>query len=147
MIRAKHRHSIQLVHGGHSDTQFGKIGSILALCVGQRLGHDLHVLSLTDVVHLHDGHGPILEARCEWIGGATTLNVDTLGPAAVKLTDGITNPAPGDIMAGRVYEIWYDGTSFRLLNPFVPPGVLAEVRPACGVAVRDDGRKRRSVRV
>jgi hypothetical protein len=69
-------------------------------------------------------------------GGATTLNVDTLGPTAVKLPDGITDPAPGDITAGRVYEIWYDGTRFRLLNPFGPSGVLGEAQPACGVAVR-----------
>lgn len=69
-------------------------------------------------------------------GGATTLNVDTLGPAAMKLADGITDPAPGDIIAGRVYEIWYDGTGFRLLNPVVPSGVLGEAQPACGVGVR-----------
>jgi hypothetical protein len=70
------------------------------------------------------------------IGGATTLNVDTIGPAAVKLTDGITDPGTGDITAGRVYEIWYDGTGFRLLNPVVPSGVLGEAQPACGVGVR-----------
>jgi hypothetical protein len=69
-------------------------------------------------------------------GGPTTLNVDTLGPAVVKLADGITDPVPGDITAGRVYEIWYDGTGFRLLNTFVPSGVLGEAQPACGVAVR-----------
>jgi len=69
-------------------------------------------------------------------GGTTTLNVDTLGPVAVKLTDGIADPAPGDILAGRVYQVWYDGTGFRLLNPEVPPGVLGEAQPACGIAVR-----------
>jgi len=69
-------------------------------------------------------------------GGPTTLNVDTLGPAALKLADGITDPAAGDIMAGRVYETWYDGTSFRLLNLAVTAGVLGEVQPACGAAVR-----------
>ena len=69
-------------------------------------------------------------------GGATTLNVDTLGPVAVKLMDGVTNPVAGDIIAGRVYEIWYDGTGFRLLNPLVLSGVLGEAQPTCGVAVR-----------
>jgi len=69
-------------------------------------------------------------------GGATTLNVDTLGAAAVKLADGVTDPAAGEIEAGRVYEIWYDGTSFRLLNPNITPGVLGEAQPACGVGVR-----------
>ena len=69
-------------------------------------------------------------------GGATTLNIDTLGPAAMKLADGITDPGPGEITAGRIYEIWYDGTGFRLLNPLVSAGVLGEAQPACSVAVR-----------
>jgi hypothetical protein len=69
-------------------------------------------------------------------GGSTTLNVDTLGPAAVKLKDGATDPAPGDIIAGRVYDIWYDGTSFRLLGAVMPSGALGEAQPTCGVAVR-----------
>jgi hypothetical protein len=72
-------------------------------------------------------------------GGATTLNVDTLGPVAVKLPDGITDPAPGEITAGRLYEIWYDGSRFRLLNASVSPGVLGEAQPACGVG--DRGRQ------
>ena len=70
------------------------------------------------------------------IGGATTLNVDILGPAAVKLADGITDPGPGEIRAGRVYEIWYDGTGFRLMNLLVSPGVLGEALPGCSVLVR-----------
>ena len=69
-------------------------------------------------------------------GGATTLNVDTLGAVALKLSDGITDPGPGDIAAGRLYEIWYDGASFRLLNSEVSPGVRGEARPTCSVAVR-----------
>src|SRR5678816_1621506 len=70
------------------------------------------------------------------IGGSTTLNVDTLGPTAVRLADGITDPAPGDITAGRAYEIWYDGTNFRVLNPVLALGVLGETQPTCGVTVR-----------
>ncbi|MBZ5678333.1 MAG: hypothetical protein LAP61_29190 [Acidobacteriia bacterium] len=69
-------------------------------------------------------------------GGATTLNVDTLGPVGLKLADGITDPGPGDVTAGRLYEIWHDGTNFRLLNPGVLPGVLGETQPACGATVR-----------
>jgi len=69
-------------------------------------------------------------------GGATTLNVDTLGVVAVKLADGFTDPTPGTVTAGRLYEIWYDGTSFRLLNSLVTAGVLGEAQPACSVAVR-----------
>lgn len=45
-------------------------------------------------------------------GGATTLNVEALGPAAVKLGDGLTGSGLGDITAGRIYEIWHYGTGF-----------------------------------
>ena len=49
-------------------------------------------------------------------GGPTTLNVDGLGAANVKLADGATDPAVGDIEAGRMREVWYDGTNFRFLG-------------------------------
>ena len=53
-------------------------------------------------------------------GGATTLNVDTLGAVNVKLGNG-SNPAAGDLVAGRIQEIWYDGVnsgfSILLLTP------------------------------
>jgi len=54
----------------------------------------------------------------------------------MKLADGVTDPGPGEIAAGRVYEIWYDGTGFRLLNTLVSSGVLGEAQPACSVTVR-----------
>jgi len=41
-------------------------------------------------------------------GGGTTLNVDMLGAKAVKLADGTSDPAPTDIVGGRLYQIWYD---------------------------------------
>jgi hypothetical protein len=69
-------------------------------------------------------------------GGATTLNVDTLGAAAIKLADGIADPSPADIVAGRLHEIWYDGARFRLLGAKVPPGGLGELRPVCGASTR-----------
>jgi hypothetical protein len=50
-------------------------------------------------------------------GGATTLNVDTLGQTPVKLRDGVSDPAATDIVAGQLYEIWYDGAQFRLMTP------------------------------
>lgn len=48
-------------------------------------------------------------------GGPTTLNVDMLGAAPVKGPDGSSDPAPSDILAGRLYDIWYDGAQFRLM--------------------------------
>lgn len=50
-------------------------------------------------------------------GGATTLNVDTLGAKGVKLVNGSSNPASTSIVAGQMYPIWYDGTVFRILTP------------------------------
>src|SRR6266508_3400974 len=50
-------------------------------------------------------------------GGPTTLNVDTLGAAPVKLRDGASDPAATDIAAGELYDIWYDGARVRLMAP------------------------------
>ena len=69
-------------------------------------------------------------------GGSVTLNVDVLGAVPVKLSDGATDPAPLALIAGRMREVWYDGTVFRFLTPVVPAGVLGEVRPSCGASVR-----------
>lgn len=49
-------------------------------------------------------------------GGPTTLDVDGLGAVPVTLADGATNPPAADILAGQLYPIWYDGSSFRLLS-------------------------------
>ena len=50
-------------------------------------------------------------------GGVTTLNVDTLGAMRIRLRDGVSEPGTGDIVAGTLYEVWYDGTQFRLMTP------------------------------
>jgi hypothetical protein len=51
------------------------------------------------------------------IGGVTTtINIDTLGAIPVKDSDGVTSPASSDILAGQIYQVWYDGAVFRLLN-------------------------------
>lgn len=47
-------------------------------------------------------------------GGATTLNVDTLGAAPVVMADGSTNPGSSTIVAGQLYSIWFDGSVFRI---------------------------------
>ena len=58
-------------------------------------------------------------------GGATTLNVDTLGAVAVKQFDGTTNPTDADIVANRLYALWHDGAAFRLIVPGVNVAVTA----------------------
>ena len=49
-------------------------------------------------------------------GGATTLNVDSLGATSVKQADGVSDPSATDIVAGSMREIWYDGVNFRFLG-------------------------------
>ncbi|MGD0668006.1 MAG: hypothetical protein ABSB23_10605 [Bryobacteraceae bacterium] len=48
-------------------------------------------------------------------GGATTLNVDSLGAKSIKQADGVSDPSATDIVAGSMHEVWYDGTNFRFL--------------------------------
>lgn len=47
-------------------------------------------------------------------GGATTVNVDTLGAKSLFAYDGSTNPSA--IAAGTLLTIGYDGTAFRILS-------------------------------
>jgi len=50
-------------------------------------------------------------------GGPTTLNIDTLGAMPIRLRDGVSDPARQTFLAGALYDIWYDGTQFRLMTP------------------------------
>lgn len=68
-------------------------------------------------------------------GGATTLNVDTLGAVGVKQADGVTDPASADIVAGRLYDVWHDGTVFRLMTPAINAASAAS-QPTCNVSQR-----------
>ena len=67
-------------------------------------------------------------------GGATTLQVDAMNPVAVKLDDGVSDPSSGDIAAGRMLPIWYDGTVFRMISSIAVSAEIA--RPACTTGVR-----------
>ena len=48
--------------------------------------------------------------------GACTLNVNSLGATSIVLLDG-GSPATGQIKAGHVVDVLYDGTNWVLLNP------------------------------
>ncbi len=68
-------------------------------------------------------------------GGPTTLNADTLGAVAIKQADGITDPTIADILAGRLYSLWFDGAVFRLITP--PVNVAASgAQPTCNSTQR-----------
>lgn len=46
--------------------------------------------------------------------GACSLNINGLGVHSIKQNDGTTDPAAGQIVAGRFYWLFFDGTVFRL---------------------------------
>lgn len=67
--------------------------------------------------------------------GSVQLTVDNLSPIPITLADGTSQPQHGDIRAARLYQLWYDGTTFRLL---AAPGSLpvdASI-PGCTVSFR-----------
>lgn len=47
----------------------------------------------------------------------STLNVSGLGAITIKKVDGATNLVSGDIKAGQVVEVEYDGTNFQIQSP------------------------------
>lgn len=46
--------------------------------------------------------------------GASTLNVDGVGIRGIKQSDGLTDPASGQIAGGRAIAIYFDGAVWRL---------------------------------
>lgn len=62
----------------------------------------------------------VFEAAADNTSGTVTVNIDGVGAASLKKLDGSANPAIGDIQAGGVYVILYDGAAFQLLNPSTP---------------------------
>lgn len=49
--------------------------------------------------------------------GATTINVNALGAKTIKKGQGTTDLVAGDIVAGQVISLEYDGTNFQLQSP------------------------------
>jgi len=49
--------------------------------------------------------------------GATTINVNSLGAKTIKKGGGATDLVAGDIVAGQVISLEYDGTNFQLQSP------------------------------
>jgi microcystin-dependent protein len=57
--------------------------------------------------------------------GACTINVNGLGNKSIK-KEGTLDPADGDLEAGQIYNLVYDGTNFQLMNlkGSIPTGSL-----------------------
>jgi hypothetical protein len=69
--------------------------------------------------------------------GGVTLNIDTLGAKTVKLADGVADATGGELKAGGLYPVWYDGAHFRLVGAtsVTSQGTAAD-QPACSAANR-----------
>ena len=65
--------------------------------------------------------------------GPVTLNVSGLGPKAVTKNGALALVA-GDLVAGTVYELFYDGTQFQLINPGVLPVPAANITGQVAIA-------------
>lgn len=68
--------------------------------------------------------------------GNVTLNVNGLGVVGVRRADGVTEVPVGDLNAGVVYPLWYDGTLFRMEEPLSPVRATTSARPACDATRR-----------
>ena len=53
--------------------------------------------------------------------GATTINVNGLGAKTIKKGDGTSDLVAGDIVAGQVISLEYDGTNFQMQSPVALP--------------------------
>jgi len=69
-------------------------------------------------------------------GGPTTLSIDALNAAPVKMDDGATDPTTGDLIGGEMIDLWYDGAVFRLMYPEPVRSTDSASRPACSSAQR-----------
>jgi hypothetical protein len=47
-------------------------------------------------------------------GGATTFNYCSTSAIALREADGASNPTSAELIAGRMYSVWYDGAVWRL---------------------------------
>lgn len=56
--------------------------------------------------------------------GPLTLNVDSLGPVPLRLSDGLTQPIGSTIKANRMIALWFDGSVFRTLVDPLDPNLL-----------------------
>lgn len=64
--------------------------------------------------------------------GASTLNIDTIGPVSIKRPDG-SNLEAGDIVTTQIIELTYDGTNFVFTGAW-PAGYYDDVIAAAAAA-------------
>ena len=98
-------------------TQFGEQSGVTLLCSSQSGSGAAYSCSMNPFAPAYT-----LGMFLHWIpdvagfGGATTLNIDTLGAKSIKLDDGVTDPSSSSVVAGKMYLLWYDGSVFRMVS-------------------------------
>lgn len=65
-----------------------------------------------------------------------TLAINQNSAVAVKRADGVTDPAPGELKAGQITQLWYDGTVFRMMVDASPVKQSTSAAPTCNAAAR-----------
>jgi len=85
-------------------TRAGAQSGVTLLCASSSASGSAYACSMNPTLGAHT-QGMVLfwKPDVDGAGGAVTLDVDTLGPKAVKLADGIADPAVTDIRSGRLY--------------------------------------------
>ncbi|MGA2266997.1 MAG: hypothetical protein ABSH44_00885 [Bryobacteraceae bacterium] len=98
-------------------TQPGEQTGAALLCASAGGSHSSYQCAMNPTLAAYDS-GMVLhwQPDVNGQGGPTTLNVDTLGATPLRLPDGVTDPAATDIVAGLLYNVWYDGAVFRLMT-------------------------------
>lgn len=90
---------------------------------GAATGTDTYVVTISPSPGPYAAGQSLLVSFANTNTGAATLNVNGLGAKAIK-KDISTAIAAGDIVAGRVYELRYDGTNFQLNEVATPAYVV-----------------------
>jgi hypothetical protein len=110
--------------GGDFYTDSGAADAYVLSVVGSKRAPDAYFVGMT--VRFDPGNVNT---------GASTINVATLGAKNIKLGDGATNPAAGDIPADSEIQLTYDGTNFNITARALPPIVLAGELPVGSIYI------------
>lgn len=97
-------------------------------------GTDTYIGSATPTILAYDLNAIYLVTFANNNTGASTLDIDGIGPLAIMKGDetfGLVALDPNDIVASVVYYVVYDGTQFQLFtsNPTSLPGTYTNLNP------------------
>lgn len=87
---------------------------------------DAYVATLAPAITAYNAGQQVLLNVANANTGASTINVNGVGAANIKLEDG-TDPSAGDIIATQLAWLVYDGTNFILQNPARGLGITTVV--------------------